>query len=140
MPIQARDGAKRFRAGSEFINVPVAGRAGFAMIAATDDGISRPRRKEHTAMTAPAWKEDLASREQEHLDELVALLKMPSVSTDPGRAGDVAATAEWVAERLRKAGVPEVLVAQTKGHPAVLGSWHVGDDKPTILIYGHYDV
>jgi acetylornithine deacetylase/succinyl-diaminopimelate desuccinylase-like protein len=86
------------------------------------------------------WKQDLESRRDELRQELMQLLAMPSVSTDPAHAGDVRATAEWVAERLRRAGVPEVRIVETEGHPSVLGSWHVGDDQPTVLIYGHYDV
>jgi acetylornithine deacetylase/succinyl-diaminopimelate desuccinylase-like protein len=91
-------------------------------------------------MTSKPWKDDLAARDQEHISELLALLRMPSVSTDPERKGDVEATAAWVADRLRAAGVPEVQVAPSAGHPAVIARWHVADDQPTILIYGHYDV
>jgi len=96
--------------------------------------------KGNIVMANQTWKDDLAARESEHLAELVELLRMPSVSTEPVHANDVKHTAEWVAARLRKAGVPEVVIAGSKGHPAVLGRWHVADDQPTILIYGHYDV
>ncbi len=91
-------------------------------------------------MAGQTWKQDLTAREQEHLEELLELLRMPSISTDPERTGDVQQTAEWVADRLRRAGVPDVTIATSKGHPAVLGRWHVSDEQPTILIYGHYDV
>lgn len=89
---------------------------------------------------ATDWKRDLEQRREELHQEFMQLLAMPSVSTDPERAGDVRTTAEWVADRLRSAGVPEVRIAETAGHPAVLASWHVSDDQPTVLIYGHYDV
>jgi acetylornithine deacetylase/succinyl-diaminopimelate desuccinylase-like protein len=89
---------------------------------------------------AQDWKQDLENRRDELRQEFMQLLAMPSVSTDPARAGDVRATAEWVADRLRRAGVPEVRIVETDGHPSVLGSWHVSDDQPTVLIYGHYDV
>jgi acetylornithine deacetylase/succinyl-diaminopimelate desuccinylase-like protein len=56
------------------------------------------------------------------------------------KTNEVAQTAEWVAERLRAAGVPDVRIATSAGHPSVIGSWHVADDQPTVLIYGHYDV
>ena len=91
-------------------------------------------------MTGQDWKDALAASEQAHVDELLELLRMPSISTDPDNAMSVAQTAEWVAERLRRAGVPEVVVAPSAGHPAVLGRWQVADEQPTILIYGHYDV
>ncbi len=86
------------------------------------------------------WKQDLAGRRDTLHQEFMQLLSMPSVSTDPARAGDVRATAEWVADRLRRAGVPDVRIVETPGHPSVLGSWHVADNQPTVLIYGHYDV
>lgn len=87
-----------------------------------------------------SWKEDLKANEQAHIDEMLELIRIPSVSTAPEHKGDLNATAEWVAERLKKAGVPEVRIAPSNGHPAVLGRWHVSDDQPTILIYGHFDV
>ncbi len=89
---------------------------------------------------AQDWKRDLDDRKAELEGELMELLAMPSVSTDPDRRDDVRATAEWVANRLRRAGVPEVRIVETDGHPAVLGRWRVSDDQPTVLIYGHYDV
>lgn len=86
------------------------------------------------------WKEELEKHRDAHVRELLTLVTMPSVSTDPERAGDVRATAVWVAERLRTAGVPEVNIVESAGHPAVVGRWRAHDDQPTILIYGHYDV
>ncbi len=87
-----------------------------------------------------AWTSLLAAREQEHLDELFELLRMPSVSTDPSRRADVAAVARWVQARLERAGVPVVDIVPTAGHPVVIGEWLVDPAKPTVLIYGHYDV
>ncbi len=48
--------------------------------------------------------------------------------------------AEWVAQALKKAGVPVVEIMQSKGNPVVFGEWCVAGDGPTALIYGHYDV
>lgn len=86
------------------------------------------------------WQQDLADRRDALQQELIELLAMPSVSTDPERRDVTRQTAEWVANRMRQAGVPEVKIVETPGHPAVLGRWHVADDQPTVLIYGHYDV
>ncbi|MBA2278481.1 MAG: dipeptidase [Chloroflexia bacterium] len=86
------------------------------------------------------WRDALETNEARHRAELDELLRLPSVSTDPTHADDVAATAEWVADRLRRAGVPEVEVVATAGHPVVLGRWRVAGNQPTVLIYGHYDV
>jgi acetylornithine deacetylase/succinyl-diaminopimelate desuccinylase-like protein len=91
-------------------------------------------------MTENGWKADLEARRDAHVEEFLRLVAIPSVSTDPERAGAVRQTAEWVAERLRVAGVPEVMIAESSGHPSVLGRWHAHNDQPTILIYGHYDV
>ena len=89
---------------------------------------------------ANSWQDDLKANEQVHLDELLELLRMPSVSTDPAHKQDVQATAAWVADRLRRAGVPDVEVVPSAGHPSVIGRWYVAGDQPTVLIYGHYDV
>lgn len=91
-------------------------------------------------MTTNAWKAELDAKRDAHVQELLELVRRPSVSTDPERVGDVRATAELVAKRMRKAGVPEVKVVESAGHPAVVGRWIVHEDQPTILIYGHYDV
>jgi len=82
----------------------------------------------------------LEERAGEFEDELVEYLSIPSVSTDPDRAGDVDACARWLAGRLRGAGVASVEVVETGGHPIVLGVHDVGPARPTLLVYGHYDV
>lgn len=87
-----------------------------------------------------SWKEDLKANEKAHIEEMLELIRIPSVSTSPDHKGDMQVTAEWVAARLTTAGVPEVRIAQSNGHPSVLGRWHVSDEQPTILIYGHFDV
>jgi acetylornithine deacetylase/succinyl-diaminopimelate desuccinylase-like protein len=73
-------------------------------------------------------------------DELFEFLRIPSVSARSEHKADVAAAADWLAARLSEAGLrPEVL--PTAGHPIVLGEWRgAGADRPTILVYGHYDV
>lgn len=81
----------------------------------------------------------------EHADafreQLFDLIRIPSVSTDSTRAGDVRRAAEWLADDLRRIGMRNVAVMPTAGHPVVYGDWlDAGDDKPTVLIYGHYDV
>jgi len=79
-----------------------------------------------------------------HLDrfhaELDEFLSIPSISTDPDRAGDLRRCADWLAAHMRAAGVPEVEVIDTAGHPIVLGERLVDPGAPTLLIYGHYDV
>ncbi len=72
--------------------------------------------------------------------ELFDFLRMRSVSTDPSLADETRKTAEWVAERARTAGVPDVTLIETPLHPVVYGRWITSPDKPKLLIYGHYDV
>lgn len=73
--------------------------------------------------------------------QLHDLLRIPSVSTDPERAGAVKEAAEWLADNMRRAGVENVQVFPVDGgHPVVYGDWLHAEGAPTILIYGHYDV
>jgi acetylornithine deacetylase/succinyl-diaminopimelate desuccinylase-like protein len=72
--------------------------------------------------------------------ELQAFVHIPSVSSDPRRAGDVRRCATWLASQLRHAGLTRVRVLPTARHPIMYGEWLGAQGKPTILIYGHYDV
>ena len=74
------------------------------------------------------------------LNELLELLRIPSVSADPKYKPEVARTAEAVAESLRKAGADKVQVNATAGHPIVTAEKIIDPSKPTVLCYGHYDV
>ncbi|WP_017725878.1 dipeptidase [Halalkalibacterium ligniniphilum] len=75
-----------------------------------------------------------------HLNELKEFLKIPSISAISQYKGDVRKAAEWTAESLKKAGMENVEVIDTPGHPVVYGDWLKAEGKPTVLIYGHYDV
>lgn len=74
------------------------------------------------------------------VDELIDFLRIPSVSTDPNHAGDVRAAASWLADHLRNLGIQKVDVMETEGFPIVYAEHMVDPSKPTILVYGHYDV
>ena len=75
------------------------------------------------------------------LQEVIEFLKIPSVSTQPERAGDVRAAAEWLARAMGAAGLENVRVVDAEGHPLVYADWlHAAEGAPTVLIYGHYDV
>ena len=88
----------------------------------------------------------LASQRQTILDRLLALLRIPSVSTDPGFAPHMDAARAMLLARLREIGLDDVQLldggdAMPKGgQPAIYGSWTKAPGKPTIIIYGHYDV
>jgi len=73
--------------------------------------------------------------------ELFEMLRIPSLSGDPAHAGDVRLMAEWLAAHMQGLGLDKVAVMPTAGHPVVYGEWlGAGPDKPTVLVYGHYDV
>ncbi len=94
------------------------------------------------------------------VEELKALLRIPSISTDPARVGDVRRAAEMCAEELRRIGMVGVRLIETSedesmvagaagparvvkariGHPLVYAEWMGAAGKPTVLCYGHYDV
>jgi acetylornithine deacetylase/succinyl-diaminopimelate desuccinylase-like protein len=75
------------------------------------------------------------------LDELKALLRIPSISTLPEHTGDCRHAAEVLAADLTRIGMQNVRLLETKGHPLVYADWlHAAAWKPTVLVYGHYDV
>ncbi|MDG1571091.1 dipeptidase [Robiginitalea sp. M366] len=74
------------------------------------------------------------------IQELMALLRHPSVSADSAYSQDVLDTAQAVAKALREAGCDQVEVCETEGYPIVYGEKRMGDHLPTVLVYGHYDV
>jgi acetylornithine deacetylase/succinyl-diaminopimelate desuccinylase-like protein len=83
----------------------------------------------------------LQRNRDQHLDELKDWLRIPSVSAKSEHKADTARAAEWLAERMREAGLQTVEVIPTEGHPVVLGEWRgAPEGAPTLLIYGHYDV
>lgn len=74
------------------------------------------------------------------LDELLELLRIPSVSADPKYKGDVRRMAEATAQHLRNVGADSVEICETDGHPIVYAEKMVNPKAPTVLVYGHYDV
>src|SRR5476651_393891 len=85
-------------------------------------------------------KQYIAQHKQRFLDELFELLRFPSVSADPKYKPDVLKTANFVADKLRSAGAEKVEVCPTAGNPIVYGEKIIDAAKPTVLVYGHYDV
>jgi acetylornithine deacetylase/succinyl-diaminopimelate desuccinylase-like protein len=74
------------------------------------------------------------------INELIELLKIPSVSADPAFKNDVLNTAEAVKNSLEKAGCTMVEICETPGYPIVYGEKTINPELPTVLVYGHYDV
>ncbi len=85
--------------------------------------------------------ETYISLHKEHfLGDLITWLRIPSISTLPEYRSDVMRAAEYTAEQLEQIGMECVEVIQTQGHPLVYAEWLKASGKPTVLVYGHYDV
>src|SRR5690625_727021 len=87
-----------------------------------------------------AWKDYQEEHKERFLNELLSLLRIPSVSADSKHNEDVKKCAEEVKQRLIEAGAENVEVCPTKGHPTVYGEKMIDSALPTVLVYGHYDV
>jgi len=82
----------------------------------------------------------LEANRNRYESELVDFLRIPSISTDPAHKDDMVRAAEFVAGQLRDAGITAIEVCPTAGHPIVFARSAPRPDRPTVLIYGHYDV
>ena len=82
----------------------------------------------------------LNANKERFLNELLDLLKIPSISAKPEHKSDMQTTAEAVKQRLIEAGADKVEICQTKGYPVVYGEKIIDASKPTVIVYGHYDV
>jgi acetylornithine deacetylase/succinyl-diaminopimelate desuccinylase-like protein len=82
----------------------------------------------------------IESKRENNLNELKEFLRIPSVSAKSEHKADIERAAHWVAEKLRGAGLDKVEIEPTKLHPLVYGESLHAPGKPTVLIYGHYDV
>lgn len=81
------------------------------------------------------------SHRSEYLEQLKRFLEIPSVSTNPEHAQDMHHAASWVANQLEQMGFSNIKIFPTRRHPIVYGDYtKAGSNKPTVLIYGHYDV
>jgi acetylornithine deacetylase/succinyl-diaminopimelate desuccinylase-like protein len=85
------------------------------------------------------WNAYLKANASRYLEELIEFLRIPSISSLSAHRADVQHAAEWVAGRLKTAGIEDAQILPTEGHPVVFGQWLHATDKPTIMIYGHFD-
>lgn len=85
---------------------------------------------------------DYAQKHQSQaLADLQALLRIPSISTLPEHKPDLAAAAQWLADKMAAIGLQNAQVMDTAGHPVVYADWlQAGPNAPTVIVYGHYDV
>lgn len=87
-----------------------------------------------------AWTSYFEANKQRFLDELLDLLRIPSISADSAYKEDVARCAEAVKQYMLEAGVDRAEIYPTQGHPIVYGEKIIDPSLPTVLVYGHYDV
>ncbi|MEO0065341.1 MAG: hypothetical protein RI983_667 [Bacteroidota bacterium] len=87
-----------------------------------------------------SWKTYQEEHKEQFLQELIELLKIPSISARSEHKDDMLHCAEIVKQRLLEAGADKATIYPTKGHPIVYGEKIVDPAKPTVLVYGHYDV
>jgi acetylornithine deacetylase/succinyl-diaminopimelate desuccinylase-like protein len=76
----------------------------------------------------------------DHLEELKEFLRIPSISAVTGHQPDIRRCADWLADALRRSGLENIEIMPTAGHPVVYADWLHAPGKPTVLVYGHYDV
>lgn len=88
----------------------------------------------------PNQAEYISQNKDRFLNELLHLLRIPSISADSKYKDDVARCAEAVKQSLLDAGCDSAEICPTPGHPIVYGEKKVSDSAPTVLVYGHYDV
>jgi acetylornithine deacetylase/succinyl-diaminopimelate desuccinylase-like protein len=82
----------------------------------------------------------IGENENRFLEDLKGWLRIPSISTLPEHSDDIQQAAAYAADQLRHIGFDRVEIISTRGHPLVYGEWLKAPGKPTLLIYGHYDV
>ena len=87
-----------------------------------------------------AWKQYQEENKERFLEELLALLRIPSVSAKTEHKEDMLTCAKEVEKALQAAGTTTTTIYQTEGHPIVYGELIVDPSFPTVLVYGHYDV
>lgn len=81
-----------------------------------------------------------AEHREEHLNELMEFLRIPSISSLSEHKGDIQNAAQWLSNAFEKLNLENISITQTAGHPVVYADWLHAEGKPTILFYGHYDV
>ena len=87
-----------------------------------------------------AWKDYQEKNKDRFLNELLDMLRIPSVSARSEHKQDMVRCAEMVKQRMLEAGADKAEIFQTAGHPLVYGEKIIDPSKPTVLVYGHYDV
>ena len=83
---------------------------------------------------------DIQNQKESFIEQLMELLKIPSISADPNYKDEIKKTAHWIKSALKMIGCDNVKIYNTEGHPIVYGEISISENVPTVLVYGHYDV
>jgi len=87
-----------------------------------------------------SWQKYIDGNQEQYVEELKQFLRIPSISSLPEHKPDVVNAAGWTAKRLESAGIENVKIHAAGPVPVVCGDWLHAEGKPTVLIYGHFDV
>src|SRR5713101_4148713 len=74
------------------------------------------------------------------VEQLKELIRLPSISSQPRHAADVRRCGEWLAKHMKQIGLDRIAVIPTRRHPLIYAEWRRAGGRPTVLIYGHFDV
>ncbi len=105
--------------------------------AAQNANAAKPRQVKPTLV---AYEKYIDDKMDAHLKEFIELVSIPSISSIPSNKPDVAKAGAWIVNKLKDIGMTTAQLIPTNGNPVVYGSWNKAPGKPTVLIYGHYDV
>jgi acetylornithine deacetylase/succinyl-diaminopimelate desuccinylase-like protein len=97
-------------------------------------------RRDDSALISPRVLAYAKTQRNRFVSELMGFIRFSSVSAQPRHAGEVKACAVWLANHLGQIGLDHVRVISTRGHPLVYADWLHAPGRPTVLVYGHYDV
>ena len=86
-----------------------------------------------------AWQDYLEENKQNHINELIDLCTIPSISSLPEYADEVRRAGQWTLDKYKAVGLENAAMYETGGHPVVYGDWLHAEGQPTVLIYGHFD-
>lgn len=97
-------------------------------------------KKEQVKSSLASYEKYVDDNNDAHLKEYIELVSIPSISSIPSHKPDIEKAAGWIVNKLKSIGMTTAQKIPTGGNPIVYGSWNKAPGKPTVLIYGHYDV
>ncbi len=102
--------------------------------------ISKKINQESTKTSIVSYEKYIDDNNDRHIKEFLELVSIPSISSIPTNKPDVVKTATWIVNKLNSIGIINAKQLTTDGNPVVYANWDKAPGKPTVLIYGHYDV